>query len=286
MERGLARLSLAGLFVLAGCASTALRGARADLTAGNYQVAHQELLAARSDPSLSNSKRREIDNDLCLSEYKLGAPAYSLTVQDHTCTVAATEGAEESAELAQKIEHARLAALAKRINDAIASGELGDAEEGIVRYAAIPGADQTAISEWSQQLWTVVKRQDDAGPKFRPRAYIPAIAEVARRYPEVHQMSKRAFTEWVEQKLTVEGTPLVSKVSLNRRTLTLMMPEYRTSAAALNLDRLALVNDGMVARCGCVGQTNVALQKTELPAYLVRLDPETRQSEILVLTHP
>ena len=55
------------------------------------------------------------------------------------------------------------------------------------------------------------------------------------------------------------------------------------AAAATNLDRFAKVNDAMVARCGCDGRTNVAFQASELPAYLVRLDPATHRSAILVL---
>jgi hypothetical protein len=287
MQRGPVRLSVAGLlFVLAGCASTALRGARADLAAGNYQAAHQELLAARSVPDLRESQRREIDNDLCVTEYKIGAPAYPLDEQDKACTTAAAEGATTSAELEAKVSERRLTAASKEVNDAITDGQLSAAEEAISRYAAIRGADQAITAKWSDELWSLVKRENEADTKSSRSAYRPAIAQVERRHPEVHRMSQSAFTRWLQKNLTVEGQPLVSHVSFDRRTLTLLLPEDKLDMVALNLDRLALVNDGMVARCGCVGQTNVSLQKTELPAYFVRLDAQTRQSEILVLAQP
>jgi len=54
----------------------------------------------------------------------------------------------------------------------------------------------------------------------------------------------------------------------------------------LNLDRFAVVNDGLVARCACPGETNVAFERNDLPAYLVRFDPALRQSAILVLAGP
>jgi hypothetical protein len=87
----------------------------------------------------------------------------------------------------------------------------------------------------------------------------------------------------VETNLRLAGGSLVSSVKVERRTLTLGIMDEQLRSAAGNLDRFVKVNDAMIARCGCDGRTNVALQGSELPAYLVRLDPATRHSEILVL---
>ena len=86
--------------------------------------------------------------------------------------------------------------------------------------------------------------------------------------------------------MTVAGASMISGVEVAQHTLTLRLPDDQLAVVAINLDRFAKVNDAMVARCGCDGRTKVALQKTQLPAYLVRLDPATRRSEILVLAHP
>src|SRR5260370_33539341 len=98
-------------------------------------------------------------------------------------------------------------------------------------------------------------------------------------------MSDRAFSRWVEQNMTVAGACLIAGVEVTKQTLTLRLPVDQLAAAAVNLDRFAKVNDAMVARCGGDGRTKVAIQDTQLPAYLVRLDPATRRSEILVVAH-
>ena len=52
-----------------------------------------------------------------------------------------------------------------------------------------------------------------------------------------------------------------------------------TSAGIKN----ASINDAMVARCGCDARTNVAVAETGFPAYFIRLDPETKISEVMIL---
>ena len=39
----------------------------------------------------------------------------------------------------------------------------------------------------------------------------------------------------------------------------------------------------MVARCGCDARTNVAVAETGFPVYFIRLDPETKMSEVMIL---
>lgn len=271
---------------LAGCANQSLRAARTAIAAGDYSTAHQELVTARNAPGLSAGERREIADDLCLTESKVGAPAYPTAEQLSVCRNAANLGATQSATLLAGIAASERAAEADRINQAIARDDLGGAGEAIARYRALPGADPQAIAGWSKQLWSIVARADASATRARRRALKPALSHAAREYPHVHAMSERAFARWVENSLRVDGGSLVSNVKVAKRTLTLSIPDDRLGVAATNLDRFARVNDAMIARCGCDGQTNVALQDSELPAYLVRLDPATRRSEILVLASP
>jgi hypothetical protein len=79
---------------------------------------------------------------------------------------------------------------------------------------------------------------------------------------------------------------MVSDVEIGKRSVDLWIGDDQLAKAALNLDRFARVNDGLVVRCGCDGHTKVALKESGLPAYLVRLDPENHQSEVLILNQP
>jgi hypothetical protein len=122
--------------------------------------------------------------------------------------------------------------------------------------------------------------------RVNSRGLSSAISQAERQFPEIKRMSDASFTRWVQSNTTVSGTPLVSDVKLGKRTLSLWISEHQLHDVALNLDRFVRVNDAMVARCGCDGKTNIALQGTGLPAYLVSLDPETRHSEVLILARP
>jgi hypothetical protein len=279
----LALLALLAAGLLAGCAGASLRAARSAIAAGDYSTAHQELVAARDDPRLSDRQRREIVDDLCLTEYKVGAPAYPTAEQLSICHEAANAGAGQSATLLVTIAASQRTAETNDINQAITHADLAGAETAIARYRDLPGADPLAITRWSKQLWVIVGRDDASAAKARRRALQPAISLAAREFPQVHAMNDRAFARWVERNMRVDGTSLVSSVKLTEHTLILRIPDDQLAAAATNLDRFAKVNDAMVARCGCDGHTNVASQDGELPAYLVRLDPATRRSEILVL---
>ena len=277
-------ISLA-LGALAGCANAALRTARDEIAAGHYAKAHQQLVAAREDPKLSSWRRREIDDDLCLTEAKIGAPAYPITEQLSACDRASSEGASQSSQLMAGIQDSQRQAQIREISTAIAAKDLARAEDAIARYQASAGADPKRIAAWSQQLWAIIDREDADAAKARRVTVRAAIAQMTRDYPNAHAMSDRAFSRWVEQNMTVAGASLISGVELAKHTLTLRLPVDQLAAAAVNLDRFAKVNDAMVARCGCDGRTKVAIQNTQLPAYLVRLDPATRKSEILVLAH-
>ena len=86
--------------------------------------------------------------------------------------------------------------------------------------------------------------------------------------------------------MTVAGNPMVTNVEIGRRTVALWQGADQLANAALNLDRLARVNDALVARCRCNARTKVVLKDSGLPAYLVRLDAASHQSEVLILDQP
>jgi hypothetical protein len=96
-------------------------------------------------------------------------------------------------------------------------------------------------------------------------------------------MNDAEFTRWVVKTSTVSGTALASRVELTKTTLILSVDDSNLELARLSIDKLAAINDGLAARCGCDAHTDVAVVETGFPAYVVRLDPETRMSEVMIL---
>jgi hypothetical protein len=268
---------------LCGCASASLRSARSEISAGHYAEAHQKLIAMRSSPNLSDSERREIADELCVTEYKLGAPEYPIAEQEHVCAEAASLGGKESTQTLSGIRQSERTALVQEINQAIADSDLARAEDGIARFQRIPGENSKQIIAWSRQMWTIVGRQDAQSAKMHRGALQSAIAEAMRHYPQVRGMNDQAFARWLRKDLVADQTSLISSIQIKHETMILQLPDQALGLAALNLDKFARANDAMVARCGCNGRTDVAMQSTQIPAYVVRLDPETRRSEVLVL---
>src|ERR1700728_3320019 len=76
---------------VSGCATiNPLHSVREKMAAGQYAAARQELLAMQLG-KLSPEQRREVKDDLCLSEYMMGEPNYSIGEQRRICADAATE---------------------------------------------------------------------------------------------------------------------------------------------------------------------------------------------------
>jgi len=274
-------IALAAL--LAGCTNSSVAAARGEIAAGHYAAAHQDLVnATRNSGQLSASERREVADDLCLTEFKIGAPAYPLAEQHHVCAAASTPGSGSATTLEQ-VEEAQRDAAVSEITNAISHGDIAQADAAIVRYQSIPGSDPRAVAQWSHQLWSLVNRNERASARGRGGRVASAVSAAARQYPQMNAMNERAFQHWVEDHATVAGTRMVSSVTVGRDTLNLWIPDDRLGTARLNLDRFAHINDALVARCHCDGRTNIAVQGSDLPAYLVRLDPETHRSEVLIL---
>ena len=78
---------------------------------------------------------------------------------------------------------------------------------------------------------------------------------------------------------------MFSSVALRNQELDLAIRREELHLASLKLDRLSTINDATIARCGCDGRTNIGVAETNFPLYLVRLDPETQRSEVIILPH-
>jgi hypothetical protein len=283
--RTLALSALAGLIALvSGCAPAALSSVRQKMAAGQYAAAHQELLAIPLG-NLSDSERREVKDDLCVSVFMLGEPAYSTGEQRRVCAAAAKEPGSRSAQFVLKIDDQVRQSSYAKVNAALASGDLGGAEQAAQVYIATRGGDPAVVARWSHQMWELVAQRDRDIEARRRKQLNAAIAAVRQQYPSMHKMSNDEFIRWVSKEGSVAGTTMFSSVALKDKGLELAVPGQELRLAELQLDRLSTINDATVARCGCDGRTNVGIAETNFPLYLVRLDPETQRSEVLILPH-
>jgi len=267
----------------AGCAPSALGEARSKLSAGDYAGAHQELVAlsARED-QLTPAERREVKNDLCLTEFTIGRPTYQLKEQRRACAAASQEPGSSSGEILARIDSTMAEADAEQVDAAIRAGDLAGAEAAAEDYESAPDADSAQIARWSQKMWKLVEEKERHSPLSRS-SLVSAIAKLRRQYPNARRMNVAVFERWVIATATVDGTPLVRDPRLSKGLLQLDLSEPDLPVAALHLDKFAAINDAFVARCGCNARTDVALGTGSLPAYVVRLDTENHRSEVLIL---
>lgn len=270
--------------LLAGCAPSALSGARSQIAAGNYAAAHQQLVALSAHESdLSASERREVKDDLCLSDFMLGRPAFTIAEQRSVCAAAMKEPGSQSDSIVAKIDEAARRKDAKEVETALEERDLARAERAGTDYQRLAGADPELVARWSKKIWELADEQVFADASAKKRSLGTTISELRKSYPNVHGMNDGEFTRWVTKTATVSGTALASRVEMTKSTLILSVDESNLQLAALSIDKLAAINDAMAARCGCDAHTDVAVIETGFPAYVIRLDPETRMSEVMIL---
>src|SRR5258708_39369213 len=109
------------------------------------------------------------------------------------------------------------------------------------------GYGRGAVAGWSKEIRTIADAQVFADSGAKKRSLGGSIAEARKRHPNVAKMSKSQFTKWVVATSTVSGTALASSVAVSDSTLNISVNEANLSVAALSLDRLATINDAMVA---------------------------------------
>ena len=271
-------------FAASGCAPSALSSARTKIASGQYAAARQELLGIRLD-TLSDAQRREVKDELCEATFMIGEPTYSSGEQRRVCADAAAEPGSRSGQLVAQIDNRLLEASAAKVNAALAHGDLAGAEQAAQAYLNTPGADPAIVAKWSHQMWILVEQRDSRIGTRRQKELAKAIASLRKQLPSMRKMSKPEFVLWVAKQGSIEGTPMFSSVALKDQEIHLAIRRQELHRASLKLDRLSTINDATVARCGCDGRTNVGVAETNFPLYLVRLDPETQRSEVLILPH-
>ena len=267
----------------ASCAPAGLSNARKKIAAGQYDSAHGDLVALKTkEKNLDPAQRREVDDDFCLTEFMIGRPTYPLGEQHRACADAAAEPGSQSGPMLEKVDAEYLSDSARRVDDALKAGDLMAAEDAAFQYRATPGADPAMMKKWAAKMWKLADAQVAANSNS-PRAVTPAIAQLTKGHPNLRGTDDHQFAAWVRKTAIVNGRSLVERVEIGQHSLKVWIPEDSVAAVARHLDRITAINDGFVARCGCDARTDVGVSETGFPAYLVKLDPETHMSEVLIL---
>lgn len=129
-----------------GAAGEALEGRlsaiRHELAVGAYTKAQQDLAALEPhDDRLSQAERREVKDDLCLTEYLIGQGAYPWSTQQKTCSEALAEPGSVSGAILARIHDAMKQAASEEVRRALEANDLAEAEAAALAYGASPGAD-------------------------------------------------------------------------------------------------------------------------------------------------
>ncbi len=282
---GVALASALAVLAATGCAPSALTPARAHMKAGDYAGARPELIALSAHPEqLSAAELREVKDDLCVTDFTIGAPSFPLAEQQQACALAASEPGSNSGPLLDRINTAIAQNDADRVEHALKSGDLAGAESAAEDYEATPGASPAEVAQWSQRMWKLVNVPRSRPTRATKSALKGAISELQKENSHTGRMSDDKFRDWVIETATVAGTPMVEDPQISDNgVLHLAIAEGSLPIAALHLDRFATINDGLAARCGCDARTDIGLGHSALPAYVARLDPENRRSEVLIL---
>ncbi len=255
---------------------------RQELGAGQYAQAHQDLVLATGHSSeLSDAERREVKDDLCLTEYLIGPPSYPLLEEERVCARALGEpGSVSGPNLAQIRELSRQSA-EEQVRNSLKAHQLAEAEAAALTYRASPGADANLLAEWAKNFWSVA--HDQARSAERTQEVEPMVSLLAAAYPRMKSMSDEDFESWIVATATASDTPFVSKLDMqNDTTLDLLVSERNLPAVAANLYKFVRINDALAARCRCDSRTNIDVAETGFPAYLLRLDPAARGSTVLI----
>ncbi len=269
--------------LLSACTNAMLASARGDLAAQHYAQAHEDLEAALQNPSLRPSERREASDDLCLTEFTIGAPTYSLLQQHQTCAQAALEPGSVSQDRLAKIDAAIRQEQEANMEQALKTGDVASAVAAVRAYEQIEPSDTQTLEQWNQRIWSVVDRQDRGMGKRRKNRLHQTLAILKQDYPWLHLMNQHAFQRWVGKDIAATGTPMLSGITISGHTLELKVPDRNLEQSALSPEKFAQINDAFSVWCQCDGATHVASGGTGLPVYLARLNPVMARSEVLVL---
>jgi hypothetical protein len=254
---------------------------RHELAVGEYTKAHQDLaLVAQHYDKSTQAQRREVEDDLCLTEYLIGQGSYPWSEQQRTCSEALAEPGSVSGAILARIHDAMKQSATEEVRRALEGQDLARAEAAALAYRASPGADSELLAEWSKDFWQVVHEQEHSAE--REQRLAPLITELVKQYPQAKTLSEPDFTRWIIAAATVSDESIVASLTIKGDALDVLVLEGNLPTMATNLYRFVRINDVFAARCGCDARTTVGIADLGFPAYLFRLDPDEHTSKVLI----
>ncbi|MGH7949049.1 MAG: hypothetical protein ACREQF_07495 [Candidatus Binataceae bacterium] len=265
--------------VMAGCATSPLAAARSSIARGDYVAARTQLLQVEV-ADLSGPEQVEVGDDLCLVDFMIGRPYVPLSSQWSTCAEAAKMGGSRSGPLLARIDETLRSDYSDEVHRALRDKDAARAARAVLSYRSTPGPDQRLVDAWTKEIWKLIEEQDLAARNFPKREVASATSAVGSAFRAERKMNDRAFAAWVAETVKVAGAP---RAAIKPGRVVLSISAGAITDATRNLDCFTRVNDALSARCNCLGRTDVVVSETGLPAYLVRLDTESKRSEVVVM---
>ena len=270
---------MAAIAIGSGCATSPLADARSSIARGDYLSARIQLRAVQAT-ELNDAERIELNDDVCLVDFMIGRPAVPLSSQWSTCAAAARMQGSRSGPLLARIDETLRGDYSDAVNGALQDRDVARAERAVLSYRATPGAQPQLVDAWTAAIWTLIEEQDSAARKLPQRQIASATSKVTSAFRAERKMDDRAFAAWVAETVKNAGAP---RAVITPERVVLRISASEITDATRNLDSFTRVNDALSARCGCLGRTDVVVSETGLPAYLVRLDVESKRSEVVVM---
>jgi hypothetical protein len=182
---------------------------RQELAAGEYTKAHQDLaMVAQHDEQSTQAERREVKDNLCLTEYLIGQGSYPLSEQHRVCSEALAEPGSVSGAILARIHDSLKQSAGEEVQRALDAQDLAGAEGAALAYRASPGADSELLARWSKDFWQVVHGRER--PAEREQRVTSLIAKLKSEYPQANMMSELDFSHWVAGAAAVSDKPIIT----------------------------------------------------------------------------
>ena len=155
-------------------------------------------------------------DDLCLCDFKIGRPTYTLAEQRSVCLDAAKEPGSQSASIIAQIDEAERDKDAQEVKPPWPRMIWPTPSAPRPTISGCRGTIPRRLARWSKEIWTLADAQVFADSAAKKHSLGGAIAEARKNHPNVAKMRQSQFTKWVVATSTVSGTALVSSVEMKR----------------------------------------------------------------------
>lgn len=171
-----------------------LRDAFAALSSGSYETAHGLFAQVASKP-YSQQEESEADYGLCITEFRIGRPTYSLEKQHATCSDAAAWRNSLVSPILLEIDRSLATACLSELQETVSNKDWQSARNELKRYSELSTANPKVVSEWNKKI------NDLTFPERLARERDQAAAE-----SRVRESAKASFCRAMETAYEYEYT--------------------------------------------------------------------------------